>query len=80
MNKSLLLKSKLILNFIKILASTFMMSLILLFALDYFAEYLDYTHEFKAVYLIFIVGFVGTLYLLSCYLLGILKLKNYKAN
>jgi len=80
MNKSLLLKSKLILNFIKILASTFMMSLILLFALDYFAKYLDYTHEFKAVYLILIVGFVGTLYLLSCYLLGILKLKNYKAN
>ena len=45
-----------------------------------FCEQSNYTYEFKAVYLIFIVSFVGTLYLLSCYLLGILKLKNYRAN
>ena len=45
-----------------------------------FANYLDYTYDYKAVYLILIVSFVGILYLISCYLLGILELKNYKTN
>ena len=76
--KILLLKKQLILNFIKILISTIIMSLILLFSLDRFANYLDYSYDYKAVYLISIVSFVGMFYLLSCYLLGILKLKNYK--
>ena len=76
--KILLLKKQLILNFIKILISTIIMSLILLFSLDRFANYLDYSYNYKAVYLISIVSFVGMFYLLSCYLLGILKLKNYK--
>jgi putative peptidoglycan lipid II flippase len=78
--KSLLLKKNLILNFFKILGSTIIMLLILLFALDNYANYLDYSYKYKAIYLISIVSFVGTLYLLSCYLLGILKLKNYKTN
>ena len=78
--KILLLKKQLILNFIKILISTIIMSLILLFSLDRFANYLDYSYDYKAVYLISIVSFVGMFYLLSCYLLGILKLKNYKTN
>ena len=43
-------------------------------------NYLDYNYNYKAVYLISIVSFVGMFYLLSCYLLGILKLKNYKTN
>ena len=67
-------------NFIKILISTIIMSAILLISLDNFASYLDYNYNYKAVYLISIVGFVGIFYLLSCYLLGILKLKNYKTN
>ena len=67
-------------NFIKILISTIIMSSILLFSLDKFANYLDYSYNYKAVYLISIVSFVGMFYLLSCYLLGILKLKNYKTN
>ena len=68
------------LNFIKILISTTIMSSILLFFLEKFANYLDYSYNYKAVYLISIVSFVGMLYLLSCYLLGVLKLKNYKTN
>ena len=56
------------------------MSVILLFFLDKFANYLDYNYNFKAIYLISIISFVGMFYLLSCYLLGILKLKNYKTN
>ena len=78
--KILLLKNQLIINFIKILISTIIMSSILLFSLDKYANYLDYSYNYKAVYLISIVSFVGMFYLLSCYLLGILKLKNYKTN
>ena len=78
--KILLLKNRLMINFIKILISTIIMSSILLFSLDKFSNYLDYSYNYKAVYLISIVSFVGIFYLLSCYLLGILKLKNYKTN
>ena len=78
--KILLLKNHLLINFIKILISTIIMSSILLFSLNNFSNYLDYSYNYKAVYLISIVSFVGILYLLSCYLLGILKFKNYKTN
>ena len=78
--KILLLKNQFMMNFIKIIISTILMSLILLFSLDWFANYLDYSYEFKAIFLISIVSFVGMFYLLTCYLLGILKLKNYKTN
>ena len=80
LRKSLLLKRQLIINFIKILTSTIIMSLILLFALENFASYLEFSYNYKAVYLILIISFVGILYLISCYLLGALKLKNYKTN
>ena len=80
LKKSLLIKKAINNNFIKILISTIIMSLILLFALENFASYLDYSYNYKAVYLILIVSFVGILYLISCYLLGVLKLKNYKTN
>ena len=78
--KILLLKNQLMVNFTKILFSTFIMLFILIFSLNKFANYLDYSYNYKAVYLISIVSFVGMFYLLSCYLLGILKLKNYKTN
>ncbi len=78
--KILLLKNLPMTNFIKIFISTIIMSLILLFFLDKFANYLVYSYNYKAVYLISIVSFVGMFYLLSCYLLGILKLRNYKTN
>ncbi len=78
--KILLLRNQLMINFIKILISTIIMSAILLLTLDRFSNYLDYSHSYKVVYLISIVSFVGMFYLLSCYLLGILKLKNYKTN
>ena len=78
--KILLLKNKLMINFAKILISTILMSSMLLFSLGMFANNLDYGYNYKAVYLISIIGFVGMFYLLSCYLLGILKLKNYKTN
>jgi len=78
--KILSLRNQLVINFIKILISTIIMSTILLFSLDKFANYLDYSYSYKAVYLISIVSFVGMFYLFTCYLLGILKHKNYKTN
>ena len=78
--KILLLRNQLMINLIKIMISTIIMSGILLFSLDMFANYLDYSYKYKAVYLISVVSFVGLFYLFSCYLLGILKIKNYKTN
>jgi putative peptidoglycan lipid II flippase len=78
--KSLLLNDLLIPNFVKILVSTTIMSFILVLALNNYASYLDYAYKFKAIYLLLIVGFAGIIYLLSCFLLGILKIKNYKIN
>ena len=78
--KSLLLNVQLIPNFIKILISTIIMSFILVLMINNFADYLNYTYKFKMIYLISIVGFTGIVYLVSCYLFGMLKIKNYKAN
>ena len=77
---SLLLNKKLIPNFIKILASTIIMSIIMVLLINNYESYLNYSYKFKAIYLLSIVGFVGIVYLLSCYLFGILKLKDYKTN
>ena len=78
--KSLLLNIKLLPNFLKILFSTIIMSFILVLALNNYPNYLDYSYKYKAIYLLLIVGFTGIIYLLSCYLFGILKIKNYKTN
>ena len=78
--KSLLLDTQLIPNFLKILASTIIMSFMLVLTLNNYTSYLDYTYKFKAIYLLSIVGFTGIVYLLSCFLFGILKIRNYKIN
>ena len=77
-NKSLFINKILLKNILKILFSAILMSLILLLGLDIFQENLDYANKFKSIYLLFIVSFVATIYLISCYLLGVLKIKNYK--
>ena len=45
-----------------------------------YSEYLDYTYIYKSLYLLIIVGFAGIVYFISCYLLGLLKTKNYRTN
>ena len=67
-------------NVIKIIFSTCIMSSILTYGLKYFAKNLDYYNNFKVIYLLIIVGFVTTIYLILCNFLGVLKLKNYKTN
>ena len=79
-NSYLLFKIELLKNSFKIIISTLIMSLILIFALDIFSNSLIYMNNYKAVYLISIISFVGFIYLLSCNLLGILDLKKYKTN
>ncbi len=80
-NKNLLLlKNYLPKNILKIILSTILMCLLLMFALDYYSDYLDYTYKYKSVYLLTIVGFVASVYLISCYLTGVLKIRNFRTN
>ncbi len=76
----LLLKNYLPKNILKIILSTILMSFLLMFTLDYYADYLDYTYKYKSVYLLIIVGFVASVYLISCYLTGVLKVRNFRTN
>ena len=76
----LLFKNHLPKNIVKIFLSTILMSFLLIFALDYFIDYLDYTYQYKSVYLILIVSFAAVVYLISCYLTGVFKVKNFKTN
>ena len=77
---SFLFKLNFIKTILKIFISTLLMSAILTIGLDYFTESLDYFNKYKSIYLLFIVSFVATIYLISCYILGVLKIKNYKTN
>ena len=56
------------------------MSASLTFVIKKYASYLDYNYVYKSFYLITVVGFAVIVYLLSCYLLGLLKIKYYKTN
>ena len=56
------------------------MAFVLVVVLKNYSSYLDYAYDYKSIFLLIIVGFVGIVYLLSCYLLGILKIENYKTN
>ena len=76
----LLLRDELLNTTYKIIISTIFMCFVLIFALEKFSSNLDYSYAYKSIYLFIIIGFVGIVYLLSCYLLGILKIKNYKTN
>ena len=76
--KFLFLKKKLFNNIIKIVFSSIIMSSVLIYALEKFSHKLSYAYSYKSIYLLIIIGFVGIIYLLSCYLLGLLKIKNYR--
>ena len=56
------------------------MTTLLVITLEKYAIYLNYNYAYKWFYLLIIVGFAGIVYLLSCYLLGLLKIKSYKTN
>ncbi|MFL2890100.1 MAG: murein biosynthesis integral membrane protein MurJ [Pelagibacteraceae bacterium] len=78
--KILMVQNYLYKNLFKIIVSSILMCFPLLYGLDYFGNNLEYNNQFKSVYLLFIISFAATIYLISCYLLGILNIKNYKTN
>ena len=67
-------------NILKISLCSILMSFVLIFLLNNFAGYLEYSYKFKVVYLFLIVSFAASVYLITCYLAGILKTKNFKTN
>ena len=79
-NNHLFLQKKLFDNVFKIIISSLFMASVLFYVLNKYSSYLEYTYSLKSVYLLVIVGFAGTVYLLSCYVFGLLKIKNYKTN
>ena len=79
-NNYLFLQKKLFYNTLKVLISSSIMASLLFHILNNYSSYFEYTYSLKSVYLLIIVGFAGIIYLLSCYLLGLLKIKNYKTN
>ncbi len=78
--KFLLLQKKILKNIFKIIISSTIMCSILILTLRSFSDFLRYDYIYKSIYLLIIVGFASIIYLLSCYLLGLLKIKNYKTN
>ena len=76
----LLIQKYLYSSIIKVVASTVLMSFLLMVLLNNYSIYLDYGNKFKAFYLLIIVGFVTSIYLISCYLTCVLKTKNFKIN
>ena len=76
----LFLKTELFKNTLKILLSSLFMSIVLILALKKYSSYLDFTYTYKSIYLLIIIGFASLVYLLSCFLLGLFKIKNYKTN
>ena len=78
--KFLITKPFIFINILKIIFSTILMSLFLFYGLEYFAENFEYTNKFKSVSLLTIISFAASIYLITCYLLGVLKTINYKVN
>ena len=65
-------------NLLKIIFSTFIMSFVLYYGLTFFEDKLAYDNIYKSIYLIFMISLVATIYLITCYLFGLLKFKNYR--
>ena len=76
-SKFLTLKNLPLVNLIKIVFSTVIMSIALYYGLDFFEDKLVYHNIYKSIYLIFMIGFMAVIYLISCYFFGVLKIKNY---
>ena len=67
-------------RFIKIVLSTIIMSYVFHNSINYFAENLSYSSDYKILYLLFIVIFVALLYFLICYFLKVFNLRSFKTN
>ena len=77
-NKIINFGNKYLLNFLKILLATMLMSFFLYFGLDYFEDKFEYSNKFKLIYLLIVIGLSTAIYLFITKLLGVLDLKSYK--
>ncbi len=69
-----------LLSFLKIIFSAIIMSFILFYGLDFFEDKFIYSNNYKSIYLLIMVSLAAGIYLMSCYLLGLLKIKDFKTN
>ncbi len=76
--KFLVFENKTLINIFKILIATTLMCFFLHFSLEYFEDKLEYTYNFKLIYLLIVISLTAVVYLLIANLLGILKLESYK--
>ena len=76
--KFLVFENKTLINVLKILIATILMCFFLYFGLEYFEDKLEYTYNFKLIYLLIMIGLSAAIYLLVTNLFGILKLESYK--
>ena len=76
--KIVVFENKILLNFLKILFATIVMSFILYFGLDYFEDKFEYNNKFKLIYLLIVIGLSTIIYLLITKFLGVLNLKSYR--
>ena len=79
-SKFLIYETLPVINILKIIFSAIIMSVALYYGLDLFEDKLIYNNNYKSIYLLIMVSLVATIYLISCYLFGLLKIKNYKTN
>ena len=77
-NKILFLNNVFNSNFLKILFSTFLMSVFLYYGLNNFEDKFEYANKFKLIYLLIMIGLSSALYLMFTKIFGILNLKSYK--
>ena len=77
-DRILFIENKTWTNIFKILISTFSMCFFLYFGLEYFEDKLEYSYEFKLIYLLIMIGLSAAIYLLITKIFGILKLESYK--
>ncbi len=78
--KFLVIEGYLIRNISVIIFNTLAMSAVLIFLFQYFDNNLLYAFKYKSIFLITIVSFAASIYLILCKLSGLLKTKNFKTN
>ena len=74
------IESEFYIKLMKIGFSTSVMSYVFHKSLNFFAKNLNYSSDYKILYLLFIVIYVALLYFLICYFLKILNLRSFKTN
>mgnify|MGYP001189412240 CR=1 FL=1 len=78
--KIYLINNYLVRNILIIFINSLVMAMFLIFGLEHFSNYLDYNYKYKSIYLLLIIVFVASIYLISSYLTGLLKFKRFKTN